>query len=233
MQKKLEKYLYKKYPQLFVNESKSMKETCMCWGCSCGDGWFFLLDRLCESITNHIKQQHERVDLYEKWEQEDKIKGKKTKKRPESAEEKIHQVHFNQVKEKFGALRIYHSGGDEAIQQMIDYTEYLSMYICEDCGVFGFGVGRNQKGWIHSTCKNCVGDDKDYIKSNGWAEIKSCSDAEKVWKRAMKDKEKNKGKEIQLTMKKIKELEKRSKGKNQQTKLEKQLWGMGHDHGIE
>jgi hypothetical protein len=42
----LEKQLIEKYPVLFQDVNKSPKETLMCFGCECGDGWFDILDNL-------------------------------------------------------------------------------------------------------------------------------------------------------------------------------------------
>jgi hypothetical protein len=29
-----------------------MTETCMCWGCDCGDGWYDILEELCEKVKD-------------------------------------------------------------------------------------------------------------------------------------------------------------------------------------
>lgn len=51
MTKEKQKILFEKYPSLFRDKDKSPNQTCMCWGCSCGDGWFNILDKLCEDIS--------------------------------------------------------------------------------------------------------------------------------------------------------------------------------------
>lgn len=188
MQERLQKYLYKKHPELFKNESKSMKETCMCWGCSCGDGWFFLLDNLCSAITRHIDHRNNLIEYYD----ENKLT------RPDWANEKVEQVVFDQVKEKFGSLRIYYTGGDDKVQSMVDFAERLSQFICEDCGKFDYSIGRTTRGWIRSLCKECVDKDKE------WEQIDT--ELETVFKMAMVDKNNNRGKEIELSLKKIGEL---------------------------
>lgn len=203
MQPKLEKYLYKKYPKLFGNHSKSMQETCMCWGCSCGDGWIFLLDNLCAQITHYIDSQHEMVDYYDNI---DKKNGK-IGRRPLQYIEKVPQVAFDQVKEKFGALRIYYSGGDERISNMIAFVENQSPFICEKCGRFDDTVGKTTEGWISSSCEEC----NPPPRSGKWALFKCNHKLGKVLKKAMKDKEKNKGKEIKLAMDEVKKIRKRSK----------------------
>ena len=44
MDTKLDAKLCKLAPHLFADRFKSMKETCMCWGFECGNGWYKLLE---------------------------------------------------------------------------------------------------------------------------------------------------------------------------------------------
>jgi hypothetical protein len=46
----LEKKLVKKYPNLYKQYGGDVKETCMGWGFSCGDGWYKLLEDLSEEL---------------------------------------------------------------------------------------------------------------------------------------------------------------------------------------
>lgn len=50
MRKELEKILVEKYPNLYSRYGGDMKETCMTWGMSCGDGWFQLIDELSQKL---------------------------------------------------------------------------------------------------------------------------------------------------------------------------------------
>jgi hypothetical protein len=43
-------------------------------------------------------------------------------------------VIINQCKEKYGTLRVYHSGGDEEVDGMIRYAEFLSSRTCQYTG---------------------------------------------------------------------------------------------------
>jgi len=104
MRKELEEKLYNKYPELFVQKDWDMSKTCMCWNFCCGDGWFYLLDNLCDSITSYCK----------------------------SNDKEIPQV--TQVKEKFGGLRFYTDGGNDLINGMIWLAEHMSDSICDGCG---------------------------------------------------------------------------------------------------
>ena len=124
MNEKLDELLCQRYPKMMVNRDKSMMETCMCWGFECGDGWFNILDQLMGSIQHHID-----------W------KNKK--------EEVVAQVTLNQVKEKFGTLRFYYSGGDDYIDGLVTMAESMSGVTCEDCGSPGT---QTQGGWIKTAC---------------------------------------------------------------------------------
>lgn len=213
MNSKLENYLYEKYPEIFKNHTKSMQESCMCWGCSCGDGWILLLDRLCSQIQSHIKNQHKEVEMYEKWEMKDILEGKPTIPRPEWAKEKIPQVHFEQVKEKFGALRIYIRGGDDEIRHMIDFVESLSRSICEDCGKFDFSVGSSTRGWIHSSCKSCASKKKGYIESSEWGIYEENEEIGKIFEEVL-EYNKNQDETRPLNVEKLREIESRTPSTN-------------------
>ena len=54
MKQELDKLLCERYPKMMVNRNKDMKETTMCWGFECGDGWFNILDQLMSNIQHHI-----------------------------------------------------------------------------------------------------------------------------------------------------------------------------------
>lgn len=50
MKKELDEKLCTKYPKIFVNRNGDMKDTAMCWGFDCGDGWYPIIDRLCSNL---------------------------------------------------------------------------------------------------------------------------------------------------------------------------------------
>jgi hypothetical protein len=131
---------------MMVNRNKDMKETCMCWGFECGNGWFNILDQLMGNIQSHIdwnlRQRQVAIDF-------------NSKAAPESMRkvpELVPQVTLDQVKEKFGTLRFYYTGGDNYIDGMVRMAESMSSVICEGCGNVG---ERRGGGWVHTYCTPC------------------------------------------------------------------------------
>ena len=127
--------LYEKYPYLFQNKDKTPMESCMSFGIECGLGWYDLISSACYMI----KQHEENIEYQTKWKQ---------KEEPEYTNN-YHPVKFDQVKEKFGGLRMYFSGGDDYIEGLVSMAEAMSYKICEVCGNKG---GPNKGGWISTLC---------------------------------------------------------------------------------
>lgn len=136
MRQELDAALCAKYPKMMAQRNLPMTETCMCWGFECGDGWYNLLDALMANIQGHIDwREKQRAYAIEQ----------KSKKIPDE----VPQVVLFQVKEKFGTLSFYYSGGDERIFGMVMLAETLSGQTCERCGSPG---ERRGGGWIRTLC---------------------------------------------------------------------------------
>lgn len=131
MREELDKKLVEKYPKIFANRHGDMRETLMCWGFECGDGWYNIIDQLCANI------QH-----YTDWNNQNFAKGFKQYK-------EVPQVIAVQVKEKFGTLRFYYDGGDDKIDGMMRMAEAMSAVMCEECGAPGH---QRSGGWIRTLC---------------------------------------------------------------------------------
>jgi hypothetical protein len=54
------------------------------------------------------------------------------------------------VKEKFGTLRFYYTGGDDIIDGMVQMAESMSGVTCEECGASGKTKGG---GWLSTRCE--------------------------------------------------------------------------------
>jgi hypothetical protein len=117
-------------------------------GFECGNGWFPIINSLCYQIQQHIDWNHRTYFA--------------DKKKP--SKEIISQFVALQVKEKFGALRIYSQGGDEFCRGCVAMAESLSTHFCELCGKGGhLYVGRTE-GWITTLCEDCSKKIKRKIK---------------------------------------------------------------------
>jgi len=145
MKQELDKLLCEKYPKMMVNRNKDMKETCMCWGFECGDGWFNILDQLMGNIQHHIDWKQKQHNWAIEWNKEhpDELR---------EVPELVPQVTLDQVKEKFGTLRFYYTGGDDYISGMVTMAESMSGCTCESCGNPG---ERKGGGWIKTICEPC------------------------------------------------------------------------------
>ena len=188
MKQELDEYLCKVYPKMMVNRNKHMQETCMCWGFECGDGWFQILNQLMGNIQHHIdwrKRQREVAikynemavagksgnaelfaDLVAREYGSEGYDAEYIRRRCEEmmtdplrkVPEEVTQVTLDQVKEKFGTLRFYYSGGDDYISGLVSMAESMSGVTCEECGKPGT---QTKGGWIKTACVEHGGEDFD------------------------------------------------------------------------
>lgn len=100
------------FPELYRDVGKHPRETAMCWGFECADGWFDLIYKLSSDITTYCKENNIPVPV------------------------------VLQVKEKFAGLRYYVGAADEHIYQLIEDACGLSYKTCEICGLPGKVVGQ-------------------------------------------------------------------------------------------
>ena len=149
MKEELEQSLVTRYPELFAGRGKSPKESLMCFGCECGDGWYGILDNLFGFITD-VRQNRLRL-----------LGVKPEFATPENdgyIDFRCPQVVLDQVKEKYGTLRVYWHFSHDEIEELrskvrderdleeginrysdliggaVDYSEYLSSNTCEVTG---------------------------------------------------------------------------------------------------
>lgn len=128
----LQEELYAKYPYLFSNKDKGPSESCMYFGIETGSGWFDIISTLCWEIKQYEQNiTNDKSHRYNK----DYV-----------------PVQFDQVKEKFGGLRVYFSGGDDFIDGLVNMAEAISYKTCESCGNSG---KPNKEGWIATLCESC------------------------------------------------------------------------------
>jgi hypothetical protein len=101
--------LFTRYPKIFAEAQLPSEESAMGRGIECGDGWFGLIDALCQYL------------------QETTDRGLEP------------QIVAIQVKEKLGGLRFYVRGSQASRSQRgaIAFAELLSQQLCEICGAWG------------------------------------------------------------------------------------------------
>jgi len=93
-------------------------------GFAVGEGWWPILQALCSNIQHYLNWKNRESEV-------------------------VPQVVVEQIKEKFGGLRFYYSGGDDRIQGMVSMAESWADKSCETCGAPGTSGG---KGWIKTLC---------------------------------------------------------------------------------
>jgi len=115
MKQENEDYLKQTYPLMFPQDW---------WGFECNDGWFNIINHLCQNIQSHINWKNKETEV-------------------------VTPVVIAQVKEKFGTLRFYYDGGDDIIDGMVRMAESMSEITCEQCGNLG---KPREGGWIKVLC---------------------------------------------------------------------------------
>lgn len=149
MDQELQQKLFDKYPELFSNKDKDIMSSCMAWGIECGNGWFDIISSVCWMI-----KQHEDNKRWQKeWAENQKQNIKDSMGISiEGGEEEYFPVKFDQIKEKYGGLRLYFNGGDKYVEGLVSLAETMSYKICEVCGNKG---EPNKDGWISTLCDGC------------------------------------------------------------------------------
>lgn len=189
MSPELDTKLCETYPEIFRDRHGSKQATAMCWGFSCGDGWYWLIDHLCSTLMYDVRSERRTIkEIQEKLAEspDEKAKWDEWTKNHYTAE-KLAQHEMNlvgalervpvasQVKEKFGGLRFYVNGSTDESYQKISFAESLSYRICEDCGAMK-DVQSYHIGWVRSLCpehaKECYGDEAEHYrnKTGEWAD---------------------------------------------------------------
>lgn len=107
-------------------------------GFAIGPGWYQIIRSLCRNIQSYIDSRDcHRLSLM------------KSNPMNRALPEQIEQVTVDQIKEKFGGLRFYYSGGDEKIDGMVTMAESWAAHTCETCGKPGKS---RDGGWIQTLC---------------------------------------------------------------------------------
>jgi hypothetical protein len=156
-----EQHLFKKYPSLFYTgeDGELLPQFQRCWN-NCPKGWELIVDHLCGSIVNYIENTSGSVInpnkkimrflnkhwcvIRQKIHKKFSIKVRRVTSKISYFFSKELYIHWEpptvkvaQYKEKYGGLRFYIDGGDENVQGMIRFAEYLCGKTCQDTGEAG------------------------------------------------------------------------------------------------
>lgn len=177
MNAELDAELCRKYPILFGDRRAPMQVTCMCWGFSCGDGWYQLLDEaasklepLCREIyekevvkeKSYYKYIRNAIAPFARLPKPLNILWTLLYKMVDFIQPNVYgnAIYYyggppcraSQVKEKFGTLRFYMTGQTKEMDAIIEEATRKSAVTCEDCGKKGKLYA---KGWCVVRCVSC------------------------------------------------------------------------------
>lgn len=156
MNKELQNKLFEKYPKLFVQKDWAPSETLMCFGLTCGDGWYNIIDNLCKLISEEVEDTPRRIEHIKAILEKTDISFKQREifdnllKTLESS--RVEDVQVVQVKEKYGTLSFYVNNYNEKIRGYIEFAGLMSGCTCETCGLPGKPTTSR---WIKTMCPKC------------------------------------------------------------------------------
>ena len=81
----------------------------------------------------------------------------------------LRDFQWEQVKEKYGSLRLYSNGAPEALLDLESKYDYISGFFCISCGRMNSPV--LTEGWVEPLCEDCY--NKRIAKQRQWHE-KNC-----------------------------------------------------------
>ena len=149
------KNLIERYPYLF---STNEMEPIVLFGIECSEGWYHIIEAVCENLSRRYRSALYSVKYLEKV-----IANKEFNEHfpEEKAQEGLNRYtqllkeqeealpKFEQIKEKFGTLRMYTDKGNDYISGVIDMAETMSAITCEKCGALGKTY---TMGWNSTLC---------------------------------------------------------------------------------
>jgi len=127
MDAKNTKALWKKYSSIFSGRYLSIQESLIPFGFECGDGWYKIIDELCETLCRLIDGTDIEIIATQV---KEKFGGLRFYYYTEDA--------TNEMSKK--------------IMDIVDHAEDLSYKTCEQCGKPGKVIG---EGWLVTLCKEC------------------------------------------------------------------------------
>lgn len=143
MNRDLEKSLFEKYPEIFEGRALGPKKSLMCFGLAVGDGWYNIIDVLCEYLYRPARLAQAQY-RHMRWCELNPGKGDPvTAVDVERARLAILAAlaevpRATQVKEKFGSLHFYLARTPTLEEwAALEFAESMSRRTCEICGAPG------------------------------------------------------------------------------------------------
>jgi hypothetical protein len=146
MTPELDQHIIEKYPLIFSQP------------CDIGinDGWFDIIDMLCNNIQhridNAVTQRQYAIEWNEDVNDPDFEWTKFGEREERKVPELVEQVVAKQIKEKFGTLRFYYDGGDDYIRGLEAMAASMTSRICEQCGCPGTSRSTKKQRWVLVLC---------------------------------------------------------------------------------
>jgi hypothetical protein len=153
--------LWEKYPIIFSGRYLSLQESLIPFGFECGDGWYDLINKLCEDVTTLIENKNIKVTAVQVKEKFGGLRFYYGIESPETFMGKFnYMISQFMFKRKWGVRywkiihfkRKFYKTIEEKISDIIDNAESKSYETCELCGEPGKTRGR---GWISTQCDKC------------------------------------------------------------------------------
>jgi hypothetical protein len=161
MDKQLEMKLVKKYPIIFKDYGGDIRKTCMGWGLECGDGWFKLINEMCEDVTKLIKGKNIEIIAIQVKEKFGGLRFYYVTDHKITIISKLNSlIKQFMFSNKFGKQywlitdfrKRFWKTTYEKISDRIREAELDSYKICDICG----NPGKRRGGdWIKTLCDNC------------------------------------------------------------------------------
>lgn len=181
MKQELEQKLFERHGKLFRDRTRPIDETCMCWGVECGDGWYALIDLLCERlgdiatkydidiVFSQVKEKYGTLRAYydftlgPRWTpREDGWPVRLLRKLFRRRASHVWLLDGQDTIDRFRLDSLYcginvsaYAAVVDAIDLEIAVAELFSSFVCEYCGTTG-ARRRGRHGYLTTICPVCA-----------------------------------------------------------------------------
>lgn len=129
MDSKLEQSLVQDYPSFFRHHHGDPRITCMAFGMDCGDGWFPILQKVCQQIKELGEIDFYFTQIKEKW--------------------GLLRVYYSCTMKHNMFYKV------DKVDKIVDAAEVESSKTCEKCGSTTKVTTKSVPFWISTLCLEC------------------------------------------------------------------------------